>query len=105
MNANNWIVIVFDQYKTSEKNRIHTFIENRTISNNMIPLSKYIMSLWIEKIKSKQCFIYGVGLVNIHNGETFIFECHTTQFAQWNQYTTYDEIERIISTFQPSEMI
>ena len=69
-------------------------------------ITNNIMCIWmetaIEKKTTKQKIIYGVAVLNIYTGESFIFE-HETE--NWMNPTMFDELERYISIYSPSEMI
>ena len=64
-------------------------------------LTNNIMCIWMETTKKKK-IIYGVAVLNIYTGESFIFE-HETE--NWMNPTMFDELERYISIYSPSEMI
>ena len=74
--------------------------------NQQHRLTNNIMCIWMEtattKITTKQKIIYGVAVFNIYTGESFIFE-HETE--NWMNPTMFDELERYISIYSPSEMI
>jgi len=69
-------------------------------------LTNNIMCIWMEMITTtttkKKKIIYGVAVLNIYTGESFIFE-HETE--NWMNPTMFDELERYISIYSPSEMI
>jgi DNA mismatch repair protein MutS len=84
-----------------------TFISCETDSNNAI--SNNIMTIWFELYKpfaksaqAKDTMVYGVSVVNIFTGQSFIFQ-HETPF--YMNVTTFDELERFISIYSPSEII
>lgn len=68
--------------------------------------TNYIMSIWVEKIKvfkkNDLQLLIGLSTTDIFTGKTYFFE-YMTQF-QLNP-TNFDELERQISTFCPSEII
>uniref|UniRef100_A0A6C0HHS0 DNA mismatch repair proteins mutS family domain-containing protein n=1 Tax=viral metagenome TaxID=1070528 RepID=A0A6C0HHS0_9ZZZZ len=73
---------------------------NQQISNN-------IMCIWVEKFKAirnttNDTFVCGVAVANIFTGKSAIFEY---QSAYYLNPTTFDELERCISTHCPSEII
>jgi len=72
-------------------------------------ITNNIMCIWFEVSKTisqnisyQQKLIYGVSVINIFTGESFIFE-HECQFHM--NPTTFDELERCISVFSPSEVL
>jgi DNA mismatch repair protein MutS len=84
-----------------------TFISCETDSSNAI--SNNIMTIWFElykpftkSVQSKDTMVYGVSVVNIFTGQSFIFQ-HETPF--YMNVTTFDELERFISIYSPSEII
>lgn len=74
---------------------------NPQITNN-------IMCIWFDLIKSTQTttyqqrLIYGVSVINIFTGESFLFEYDCPYLMN---PTTFDELERCISIFSPSEVL
>ena len=67
------------------------------------------MTIWFElykpfakSVQSKDTMVYGVSVVNIFTGQSFIFQ-HETPF--YMNVTTFDELERFISIYSPSEII
>lgn len=64
--------------------------------------------IWLDRVpnmllKSREPIIYvGIASIDIYTGKTNIFEYNVPNF---HTHTSYDEIERIISTHNPSETI
>lgn len=75
-----------------------TFVSCDTDSSPQI--TNNIMCVWIDIIKTKM--ICGISVVNIFTGKSYIYEYQTT-FLLNN--TTFDELERFVSVFQPSEVL
>ena len=73
-------------------------------SDKIDQITNNIMCIWIETIKNKgeEKIIYGISNINIFTGKSYIFE-HETQYLL--NPTTFDELERNISIFSPSEII
>ena len=66
-------------------------------------ITNNIMCVWFELTKtSPKRLVYGVSTVNIFTGASFMFE-HDCPF-QMNP-TTFDELERFVSVYNPSEVI
>ena len=69
-------------------------------------LSNNVMCVWLSSynslVKSRVQLIYGVSVINIFTGKSFIFE-HKTTFE--NNPTTFDELERAVSVYNPCEVI
>lgn len=76
-----------------------TYLSYETTQN--VRLTNNIMCIWMETYKTQK-IIYGVAVLNIYTGESFIFE-HETE--NWMNPTMFDELERYISIYSPSEMI
>lgn len=88
-----------------------TYINCDTDSSPKI--SNNILCVWIETfkpmrhmvssgVKSRDTIVYGVSVVNIFTGESSIFQHETPYFLN---VSTFDELERYISVFTPSEAI
>jgi len=66
-------------------------------------ITNNIMCIWFEvTATSPKRLVYGVSTVNIFTGESFLFE-HEGAF-QMNP-TTFDELERFVSVYHPSEVL
>jgi len=67
-------------------------------------MNNQIMCIWLDtyKIKSNKQIVYGLANTDIYTGESNLFE-HETQYIV--NPTTFDELERRVSTVQPSEII
>ena len=69
-------------------------------------ITNNIMCIWMEKYKSihktAENLICGISVVNIFTGKSFLFEYQVPYYAN---PTTYDELERCISIYNPSEVI
>lgn len=81
-----------------------TFISYDTDSSPQI--TNNIMCIWLEKTKSilnkQPQIIVGISTVNIFTGKSYMFE-YQTSFSI--NPTTFDELERFVSMFSPSEVI
>lgn len=125
---NDYTVVVYVQEKIGKDviRKLHniyssgTFVsfENddltTTVNTNS---SNYIVCIWLESYKPtiynntttsiiasppQTTIIYGISAINIFTGHTAIFE-YETPFIM--NPTTFDELERFISTFSPNELI
>ena len=76
-------------------------------------MTNNIMCIWMEtynpvKRKGKTAanirdtIIYGIAVVNIFTGKSYIFQYETTFYMNT---TTFDELERYVSVYSPSEVI
>jgi len=115
LTENGFTIPVFVQEKDGKKitrvlDKVYspgTFISCDTDSNHLI--SNNIMTIWFETYKQvtgmrdgKGLLVYGVSVVNIFTGQSFIFQ-HETPF--YMNVTTFDELERFVSIYTPSEVI
>jgi len=78
-------------------------------TDSLSKISNNIMCIWFEIYKPmnvslnlKDTIVYGVSVVDIFTGKTSMFQ-HETAF--YMNVTTFDELERYISMFNPSELI
>lgn len=71
--------------------------------------SNYIMCIWIERVNvlrdPKPQYLIGLSTTNIFTGKTYFFEYSVSAAAATLNPTQFDELERQISTFAPSEII
>jgi DNA mismatch repair protein MutS len=65
-------------------------------------LTNHMMSIWMEQNCKKKRLIYGVSVLNIYTGESAIFE---HEMADWMNPTMFDELERYVAMYAPSEVI
>ena len=69
-------------------------------------LSNNIMCVWLKTFnsvyKKRPQIVYGISVINIFTGKSFIFE-HTTTFE--NTPSTFDELERNVSIYAPCEVL
>jgi len=82
-----------------------TYINYETESSQQI--SNNIMCVWMNVTRDfrtkKENLIYGVSVIDIFTGKTFMFEYECPYIL--NNPTTYDELERCFSVFSPNELI
>jgi DNA mismatch repair protein MutS len=89
-----------------------TFFSTDIASTGAGALSNNIACIWIEKISRKaisggggcggNVLIMGMTNIDIYTGRSTIFE---TENKDTHNPTTYDEVERFISSYAPSEVI
>jgi DNA mismatch repair protein MutS len=70
-------------------------------------MTNNIMCIWFETSSSrspskKDTLVYGVSVVNIFTGKSSIFQYETSYYLS---ATTFDELQRYISIFSPSEVL
>ena len=109
LSENGFTSVVYSQHKegkevTRKLDRIFspgTFISDEINSSN---LSNNIMCIWFDTYKSNNVdfIVCGVSSINIFTGESTLFE-YTTPY--YMNPTSFDEIERYISTLNPCEII
>lgn len=93
-----------------------TFIRYDEDEDSSTTQQKHIVCIWLEIVVNKKHkikninksldslsnVVYGISAINIFTGQTSIFE-YDTPFVM--NPTTFDEMERFLSTFSPSEVI
>jgi DNA mismatch repair protein MutS len=87
-----------------------TYLSYETESTQQ--MTNNMMCIWIDTfkpidrrvtvVKTRDTIIYGVSVINTYTGKSSIFEYQTPFFMN---PTTFDELERCISVFSPSELI
>jgi DNA mismatch repair protein MutS len=122
LTENGYSVVVYVQEKEGKNitrvfHSIHsagTYISYETDSSPQI--TNNIMCIWLETfqpilqqnnevigaVKSRNTMVYGVAVANIFTGKSSIFE-YQTPFLM--NPTTFDELERYVSVYSPSEVI
>ena len=82
-----------------------TYINYETETSMQV--SNNIMSVWMnvtrDFITKKENLIYGVSVIDIYTGKTFLFEYECPYII--NNPTTFDELDRCFSVFSPNELI
>jgi DNA mismatch repair protein MutS len=109
---NNYTVVVYVQEKNEKQTKrvLHAVYSAGTYvsyENDSSPkTTNNIMCVWIEKYKPLKSvvenIIYGVSVVNIFTGQSYIFE-HEIAFSM--NPTTFDELERCMSIYSPCEVL
>ena len=97
------------QTKNTTRSLLGIFSPGTYFPTESTQISNHIICIWIEKIKSsilksigKPIVYIGLSTVDIYTGKSYIFECkeeysHTP--------STFDEIERFISIYNPNEVL
>jgi DNA mismatch repair protein MutS len=70
-------------------------------------MTNYTMCIWLETFKqlsngSRDIIVYGVSVINIFTGKSSMFQYETSFYMNM---TTFDELERYVSIYCPSEVI
>jgi DNA mismatch repair protein MutS len=77
-------------------------------SSDSAVLSNNTSCFWIERVKvgltANKKIIMGMSNIDIYTGKSACFEIESELNPRHNQ-TTYDELERFVSSFRPSEVI
>uniref|UniRef100_A0A6C0LF07 DNA mismatch repair proteins mutS family domain-containing protein n=1 Tax=viral metagenome TaxID=1070528 RepID=A0A6C0LF07_9ZZZZ len=89
-----------EQNKNTTRSLSGIYSPGTYFSNDMASMSNNTCCIWIEVIKNR--VHVGVSNINIYTGKSAIFEFHE---AFLMNPTTFDELERFISIYQPSETI
>ena len=101
-----YTVAVYNQDKsgTQIKRILHNIYSPGTYvsfdTDNSPKMTNYTMCIWFEQINDM--IVYGVSVVNIFTGKSSLFEYETTFIMN---PTTFDELERYVSIYCPSEVI
>ena len=82
-----------------------TYINYDTESSQQV--SNNIMCVWMNVVRDfhtkKENLVYGVSIIDIYTGKTFMFEYECPYIL--NNPTTFDELDRCFSVFSPNELI
>ena len=106
------IVYVQDGQGSNTTRSLHCIYSPGTFFSNdsdsvVCCLSNNTCCFWIERVNIGSVgskIIIGMSNIDIYTGRTTCFEYESEINARHNQ-TTYDELERFISSFQPNEVI
>ena len=107
------VVIIQDEENSVHGDKKKHIVHSIHSAGTFIPyeidqprLSNNIMCVWMSSynsmVKNRVQIIYGISVINIFTGKSFIFE-HKTTFE--NNPTTFDELERAISVYNPCEIL
>ena len=105
----NYTIVVYTQDVDDKTHRslAGVFSPGTYFSNDTTKLSNNITCIWIDLIEQKvinkgKFVIVGISNIDIYTGKTSIFQYKENYI---NNPTTYDELERFISIYNPSEVI
>jgi len=102
------VVYTQDENMKNTTRSLHSIISPGTyFSNDSTKLTNNTTCIWIECIKNTRILkgnyvVVGIANVDIYTGKTSIFQYQENYI---HNPTTYDELERFISIYQPSEVI
>lgn len=98
------VVITQDPNNPSNRNVEGIYSPGTFFNTDSAEISNNSMCIWIEQVSymKNKSIVVGIANVDIYTGRVTIFE-YTTEDK--HNPTTYDELERYISTYKPSEII
>lgn len=98
------VVITQDPNNPSNRNVEGIYSPGTFFNSEAVEISNNTMCIWIEKVSymKNKSTVVGIANVDIYTGRVTIFEYKT---EDKHNPTTYDELERYISTYKPSEII
>jgi DNA mismatch repair protein MutS len=105
-----YTAVVYDQdeaAKNTTRSLKGVFSPGTYFQNDSVSLNNNITCIWVHLIENKiflkgNYIIVGVSNIDIYTGKTSIFQFKESYI---NNPTTYDELERFISIYNPSETI
>ena len=103
-------VVVYTQdeaAKNTTRSLSGIFSPGTYFSNETSKLTNNLTCIWVDLINNKMLMkgkyvVVGISNIDIYTGKTSIFQFKENYF---NNPTTYDELERYISVYNPSEVI
>ena len=109
--SEDYTAVVYVQEKEKDKQEFKRVFHSIHSPGTFIPqednmkTSNNIMCVWIEQfnqIRGTKNLVCGISNINIFTGESFLFEYQTPYTIN---PTSFDELERCVSTFTPNEVI
>ena len=110
LQENGYTAVIYDQDTNAPgttRSLTAVFSPGTYFSNESTAISNNTLCIWIEKIngtmlRKKPSVVIGVSNIDIYTGKTSIFE-FKEEYS--NSPTTYDELERYVSIYNPTEAI
>jgi len=98
------VVITQDPANPSNRNVEGIYSPGTFFNTDTMEISNNTMCVWIEQVSymKTKSIIIGIANVDIYTGRVTMFEYKT---EDKHNPTSYDELERYISTYKPSEII
>jgi len=98
------VVITQDPANPSNRNVEGIYSPGTFFNTDTMEISNNTMCVWIEQVSymKTKSIIIGIANVDIYTGRVIMFEYKT---EDKHNPTSYDELERYISTYKPSEII
>jgi DNA mismatch repair protein MutS len=100
-------VFVQDQHIKTIRSELAVYSPGTNFEFNSRDITNNIMVIWVEKfdktiLNKNQIITCGMACIDIFTGKSYIFQFREEYFRN---PTTFDEIERFYSTYNPSEVI
>ena len=98
------VVITQDPNNPSNRNVEGIYSPGTFFNPESVEISNNSMCIWVEQVSymKNKSIVVGIANVDIYTGRVIMFEYKT---EDKHNPTTYDELERYISTYKPSEII
>ncbi len=99
----NYTIVVYSQDEAAAgttRSLTGIYSPGTYFSNDETKITNNTLCIWFHKYRNK--LIIGLSTIDIFTGKSYIFE-YETLFSE--QYTNFDELERCISVYNPSEVI
>jgi len=98
------VVITQDPSNPSNRNVEGIYSPGTFFNTDTMEISNNTMCVWVEQVSymKTKSIIIGIANVDIYTGRVIMFEYKT---EDKHNPTSYDELERYISTYKPSEII
>ena len=98
------VVITQDPNNPSNRNVEGIYSPGTFFNPESVEISNNTMCIWVEQVSymKNKSIVVGIANVDIYTGRVIMFEYKT---EDKHNPTTYDELERYISTYKPSEII
>ena len=98
------VVITQDPNNPSNRNVEGIYSPGTFFNPDSVEISNNSMCIWIEQVShmKNKSIVVGIANIDIYTGRVIMFEYKT---EDKHNPTTYDELERYISTYKPSEII
>ena len=98
------VVITQDPNNPANRNVEGIYSPGTFFNTDSTEISNNSMCIWIEQVSymKNKSIVIGISSIDIYTGRVVIFEY---KIEDRHNPTTYDELERYISTYKPSEII
>ncbi|RZD40927.1 MAG: hypothetical protein CXT73_05885 [Methanobacteriota archaeon] len=110
LNNQGYTVVVYDQdeqTKNTSRSLSGIYSPGTFFSTNSSDISNYCCCIWIQfnkqTLKKEPTIIVGISCIDIFTGKSTIFEYAQPYIS--NTPAIYDELERLLSIYKPSEIV